>query len=321
MRWDYWIDEYLSKYCMAKGLAATSIRTYEDVLRDFAKKMTELGRNDPSTVEIRDVFEYLEYLKTERGNGQASVFKNSGVVRNFFYGLEALGLILPNSNPMRTFRRVKPPPRKFRDVLSKKEVKRLLEATDDKTIVGLRDKAMFMLMYSSGIRASECAGLKECDIDFEGAQIKVLGKGSHERTIPLSETAARCLKNYRRARGEVGLRGKFFKTRLGDGISRKGIYDRLKIYLKVARIFKKISPHNLRHTFATHTIKQGVNIVTLKELLGHRSIMSTMVYIRMTMLDLRKAIEAHPVNEFSDIVDTYLPGVRLPYQLSKSGFK
>ncbi len=321
MRWEHWIDQYLNRFCLAKGLSPTSIKTYEDVLMIFAHRMDLLGKHDPLHVDIRDFFKYLEYLKTERGNGQSSLFKNSGVVKNFFYGLESLGHILPNDNPMRSFRKIKSPPKKFRDVLSKKEVKRILEATDERTILGVRDRALIMLLYSTGIRASECVGLKECDVDLDGRQIKVLGKGGDERLIPLSETATRCLKNYRKVRGAASAKACFFKTRLGVGVTRKGIYDRLKIYVRKVNIHKKISPHNLRHTFATHTLKQGVNIVTLKELLGHRSIMSTMIYIRMTMLDLRKAINLHPVNGFGDIVDRFLPDVRLPYQLSKSGFK
>jgi integrase/recombinase XerD len=321
MRWEYWIDQYLNRFCMARGLSATSIKTYEEVLLVFAQRMSLLGKNDPLKVDISDFFEYMEYLKAERGNGQSSLFKNAGVVKNFFHGLESLGHILPNDNPMRGYRKIKPPPRKFRDVLSRREVKRLLEATDDETVLGVRDRALIMLLYSTGIRASECTGLKECDVDLEGMQIKVLGKGGDERLIPLSETAARSLRNYRKVRGEASGKTPFFKTRLGVGVTRKGVYDRLKYYVRKVNIRKKISPHNLRHTFATHTLKQGVNIVTLKELLGHRSIMSTMVYIRMTMLDLRKAINQHPVNSFGDIVDHFLPDVRLPYQLSRSGFK
>lgn len=321
MRWNYWIDQYLTRYCTARGLASSSIKTYEDVLTDFASKMQNYGKQDPTTVDIRDVFKYLDYLKTERGNGQASIFKNSGVIKNFFYGLESLGHIAANDNPMKSFKKVKVPPRKFRDVLSRKEVKRLLEAPNEGTVLGVRDRAVILLMYSTGIRASECSSLKESDVDLDGNQIKVTGKGGHERIVPLNKMTARYLKKYRQVRGAVGIKGCFFKTRLGDGLNRKGIYDRIKKYIRVAKIFKKISPHNLRHTFATHTLKQGVDIITLKELLGHRCIASTMVYIRMTVLDLRKAIDIHPVNNFGDIVDSFLPNVRLPYQLSKSGFK
>lgn len=321
MRWKYWIDQYLTRYCLAKGLAASSIKTYEDVLLDFANKMEKYGKSDPTYVDVRDVFKYLEYLKIERSNGQASIFKNSGVIKNFFYGLECLGHFSPNDNPMKSFKKVKAPPRKFRDVLSRKEVKRLLEAPDEKTILGVRDRAIILLMYSTGIRASECSKLKEGDVDLEGNFIKVTGKGGHERIVPLNKMTSRYLKKYRLVRGELSLKSCFFKTRLGEGLNRKCVYDRIKKYIKSAKIFKKISPHNLRHTFATHTLKQGVDIVTLKELLGHRCIASTMIYIRMTVLDLRKAIDIHPVNDFSDIVDSFLPDVRLPYQLSKSGFK
>ncbi len=100
-----------------------------------------------------------------------------------------------------------------------------------------------------------------------------------------------------------------------------GLYDRIKKHVRLAKINKKISPHNLRHSFATDMLNRKVNIVTIQKILGHRCITSTIRYLRITINDLRDAISKHPVNEFSDVLDKYLPNVRLPYQLSRSGFK
>ncbi|MBC8551555.1 MAG: tyrosine-type recombinase/integrase [Candidatus Brocadiales bacterium] len=322
MQWTYWVDRYVHNYCVVKGLTYASIKTYEDVLGTFKVFMNDRKlRDSPRVVSISDIFEYLEHLKKERGNGQGTVCKHSGIIRNFYRGLVGLGYLEYYENPMRDFKRVKPAPQKLKDVLSRSEAKRLIRAPEAKTVLGIRDKAIMLLLYRTGIRASECCGLKEKDVDLECYSIKVMGKGQRERIVPLNEETVRFLKRYKKARGQSSSLSPFFKTRLKTGITRKGIYDRIKKYVRLAKIKKKISPHNLRHSFATDMINNKVGIVTLQKILGHRCITSTIKYLRITINDLREAIKKHPANEFKDVLNKYLPDVRLPYQLSRSGFK
>jgi integrase/recombinase XerD len=223
---------------------------------------------------------------------------------------------------MRNFRTVKRGIERVRDVLTVKEFKRLLKSIDENTVLGIRDKSMLILLYGTGIRASELCGIKEKDINFEGFQLKVFGKGQRERVVCLNNQVVKYLKKYMKVRGRISKDKLFFRTRLGAGVSRKGLYDRVKKYVRLAGINKVISPHNIRHSFATALIEGGKHtIVTIKKMLGHRSISSTIRYLRENPEDMRRAANMHPVNSFNDILNEYLPNVRMPFQLSRSSFK
>lgn len=322
MNWNVYVYRYTNQYCVARGLSPGSIVTYENVLYNFADYMEKRKFiNDPKNVKVSDVFDYFEYLKVEKNNGQQTIFKVSGVLKKFYQGLVGLGFIDYYKNPLRDFRRVKQGPQKLRDVLNRKEIKTLLKTPKEDTVLGIRDKTLILLLYTTGIRASECCDLLEKDVDLESFQIKVMGKGRKERIIPLNGQTVKQLKKYRKARGKVSGNTAFFRTRLGGAVTRKGLYDRVKRNVKLAKIRKSISPHNLRHSFATELIKNKVSIVTVQKLLGHSSITSTMRYLRLSLQDMRDAIKKHPVNEFKDIVDKFLPDVRLPYQLCRSSFR
>lgn len=322
MRWDHYTYKFINSFCITRGLTATTVKTYEDVLKVFVSYMEDHKRKrDPFGVKITDIFDYLQYLKDERGNGQHSIHKHASVLKKFYESMVALGVIEYYQNPLRDFKRMRPAAERVRDVLNRKEAKRLLMAPNENMVLGIRDKAIMLLLYSTGIRASECVGLKNKDVDLEGYQITVMGKGQKERVVPLNEETVKYLKKYIQVRGELSNLSSFFVTRMKKGITRKGIYDRIKKYVGLAKINKVISPHNLRHTFATELIERKVGIVTIQHILGHRSITSTMRYLRINLKDIREAIDKHPINEFSDILNRLLPNVRLPYQLSKSGFK
>lgn len=322
MQWEFYTYRFINTFCMSRGLTSTTIQTYTDVLKLFSSYMeTQKQRTSPKEVNISDVFDYLQYLKTERRNGQNSIQKNAAIIKKFYEGLVALGLIDFYHNPVRDFKKFKGGEQRVRDVLSRKEVKKLLLTPNEKTILGIRDRAIILLLYSTGIRASECVGLKMKDVDLEGNQINVMGKGQKERVIPLNNEVVKYLRKYLKIRGEGAKLSNFFVTRNRKGITRKGIYDRIKKYVREAKIGKVISPHNLRHTFATEMIERKVNLVTIQHLLGHRAISSTMRYLRINLKDIREAIDKHPINEFTDILERLLPDVRLPYQLSRSGFK
>ena len=141
--------------------------------------------------------------------------------------------------------------------------------------------------------------LADKDIDWEEGLIRVLGKGGHERTVPLNEEVLHVLRQYRLARGGAKPHEPFFRSREGQGLSRNAIYERVRSNARKARIPKRVSPHRLRHTFATHLVQEGVGLVTLHDLLGHRQITSTQIYIYLTAQDLRKAADRHPVSKLT----------------------
>ncbi len=315
MKWDYWIELYVQTHCTARGLRPLTLRAYEATLtgfREFAR--WRLEDRSPDQLSPRDVLQYVDYLRKERDNGDAAVNRQVTVLRNFYRALVAMGHLEMRENPMANFPKIKAQRRKLPVCLDGEQVRKLIEQPRTDTVLGLRDRAMLTLLYGTGIRASECSGLREQDIDWVDQTIFVVGKGGHERTIPLNEEVVHIMKQYRQARGMVRARDTFFRSREGGGMSRNAIYERVRTTGRKARIEQWVSPHRLRHTFATHLIKAGVGLVTLRDLLGHRQITSPQIYIHLTAQDLRKAAQRHPIAELIARVEDLLPDVKLPLQ-------
>jgi site-specific recombinase XerD len=268
----------------------------------------------PHQLTPRDVLEYLDYLRRDRDNGASAVNRQVTVLRNFYRAMVAMGHLEARDNPMAYFPKIKAARRKLPVTLNEEEVRRLIERPGVGTVLGLRDRAMMTLLYGTGIRASECAGLTERDIDWNERTIHVIGKGGHERTVPLNDEVVHILKQYRMARGPLKADEPFFRSREGGALSRNAIYERVRTNGRRARIEKRVSPHRLRHTFATHLIRKGVGLVTVRDLLGHRLITSTQIYIHLTAQDLRHAADRHPIAQLIQRVEDLLPNVKLPFQ-------
>ena len=315
MKWDYWITLYLQTHCTARGLRSASIDAYQATLKGFREYVRwRLADRGPEQITPREVLEYLDYLRRERDNGASAVNRQVTVLRNFYRAIVAMGHLEPRDNPMANFPKIKAARRKLPSTLNEEEVRRLIEQPDTNTVLGLRDRAILTLLYGTGIRAGECTGLREQDIDWREHTIHVVGKGGHERTVPLNEEVVHILKQYRQARGPTKSSEPFFRSREGGALGRNAIYERVRTAGRKARIEKRVSPHQLRHTFATHLIKAGVGLVTVRDLLGHRLITSTQIYIHLTAQDLRQAAQRHPIGELIKRVEDLLPNVKLPFQ-------
>ena len=313
-KWSYWATLYVETYCTAQGLAVQSLKAYAETLRRFRDYAAARwpGR-EPDRVTARDLLEYVEHLRRERGNGDAAVNRTVTILKNFYRAMVGMGHLEPRDNPMAHFPRLKKPSRKLPEVLSEQEVPTLLAQPRSDTIIGLRDRALLAVLYGTGIRASECSGVDEKNVDLERKTVWVRGKGGHERTVPLNDMVVRALAAYRLARGPHAS-GAMFVSRKGRRMSRNAIYDRVRTHGLKARLPKKVSPHRLRHAFATHLVRAGVNLVTIRDLLGHRQITSTQIYLHMTAHDLREAAERHPIARLVDTVKDLLPDVKLRFQ-------
>jgi site-specific recombinase XerD len=315
-KWPYWITLYVGTHCAARGLAATSVHAYQETLLQFrAYAETHWPGREPDRISARDVLEYVEHLRRDRRNGDSAVNRAVTILRNFYRAMVAMNHLEPRDNPMAHFPRVKQPARKLPETLTEEEVPRLLMHPKDDTVIGVRDRAILMLLYATGIRASECAGIGEKDVDLERRTVRVRGKGGHDRTIPLNVTVVKALAVYMLARGGKGERtGPFFVSRKGRRMGRSTIYDVVRRHARGARLEKRVSPHRLRHAFATHLVRKGENIVTIRDLLGHRQISSTQIYLHMTAMDLRQAADRHPISALVDTVKDLLPDVKLRFQ-------
>jgi len=318
MKWSYWRALFIETYCVACRHSPRTIAAYEATLRQFAQWI-RVTRADlpPDAVSARDVLQYLQHLREARGNGDSAVNRQVTILRSFYRAMVAMGHLEPAGNPMQGFPRIKAAPRKLPVWLAPEQVQHLLHAPRSDTIIGLRDRALLALLYGTGIRASECAALDCQHVDLARLSIQVRGKGGHERVIPLNPQIADVLRLYAHARGAALGRAPFFRSRFGGALSRTTIYERVRFWGQRARLGVTLSPHRLRHTFATHLVKAGVGLVTIRDLLGHRLITSTQIYLHVTADDLRHAAARHPIGRLLQTVEHLLPTGSLPFQKSR----
>jgi integrase/recombinase XerD len=314
MKWDYWICLYTSTHCVARGLRSSTIAAYKATLNQFRVYAESRFGIEPDQVAACHGLMYLEHLREERNNHASAVNRQVTILKNFYKAMVAMGYLDHSKNPFIAFPKIKAAACKLPIFLNDEEVGRILVQPSDKTILGLRDRAILALLYGTGIRASECASLTEENVDLIDQTIQVTGKGGHQRQLPLNSTVAKALANYRNVRGPLSPASCFFRSRNRKGISRNAIYERVRMHAREARIHKRVSPHKLRHTFATHLVKRGVPLVTIRDMLGHRMITSTQIYLHVTADDLRQAADRHPIKELAPIVKDILPFSRLPFQ-------
>jgi site-specific recombinase XerD len=314
MMWSYWLALFLRTHCVARGLSPLTIAAYEATLTQFRAWCEARNIPAPDALAAREVLEYLEHLRRARGNGAAAVNRTVTILRSFYRAIVAMGHLEPQANPLVGFPKIKAAARKLPITLDTEEVQRVLAASRADTIVGIRDRAIVALLYGSGIRASECAGLREGRVQLRALTITVRGKGGYERTIPLNEEVAAYLREYIQVRGPQLPGAPFFRSRRGKALSRGTLYERIRTLGRRARLPKPLSPHRLRHTFASHLVREGINLVTIRDLLGHRQISSTQIYLHVTAHDLRQAAARHPIARLLGTIEHLLPNVRLPFQ-------
>lgn len=315
MKWSFWIELYIRTHCVARGLRPLTLVAYENSLQQFREWVqVKFADRAPDEITARDVLTYLQYLREVRDNGASAVNRAVVVLRRFYCAMVAMGYLEPSANPLATFPSIKAVPRKLPIALSQEQVSRLLSEPKATTVIGLRDRALLALLYGTGIRASECASLRNSHVDLKQLVITVRGKGGHERVIPLNPQLAELLKTYVQARGPALPTAPFFRSRFGRLLSRGSVYERVRTWGQRSRIGVRLSPHRMRHTFATHLVRAGVGLVTIRDLLGHRLITSTQVYLHVTADDLRAALVRHPISRLLDTIRTIVSPGPLPFQ-------
>lgn len=278
----------------ARSLAERTRRAYGVDLGQFVEWARARGLV-PGEVRHRDVRRYGAGLSTA-GAAPATVARKLAAVRGLFDFLVRTERIGQNPADL-----VSSPKReaKLPRVLSGEQVRSLLERIPARTPLELRDRAMLELAYSCGLRCEEIVNLDRGAFDFETEQLRVLGKGSKERQLPVGEPAQRALRRYLE-RGRHALSGDpgeaaLFLSKSGRRLSNSDVTRRLALWVREAALAAGVSPHALRHSFATHLLEGGADLRTIQELLGHASISTTQVYTRVDAARLREAYAAtHP---------------------------
>jgi integrase/recombinase XerC len=233
----------------------------------------------------------------EQNYSSATMARKIATLRSFYKWADKRGYAL--GNPMSLIRTPRQPKR-LPKAISIEQVERLLSAPSDNDLLGRRDRAMLETLYSTGIRVSELVGLQLSDVDLPGEALKVRGKGNKERIVPLGSHAITAIQRYlEMLRGDprLGQReaGPLFVNKHGGRLSSRSVRRKLDKYLKQCGLDPSISPHTLRHSFATHLLDNGADLRSVQELLGHQSLSTTQVYTHLTSHRIQDAYnKAHP---------------------------
>ena len=273
-----WLDELLA----SRGLSPMTVSSYrQDIaaLADFTEESLGEGLNGRAVLSKLDDEQLLLFVVwlRQRGDGKRTLARRLSSLRGFLGWCADLGFI--GGNPAALLDGPKLP-RVLPNVLSRGEALALLAAPDPHTKLGRRDRAMLELMYASGLRVSELVNLHPLDIDLQRGVVRVFGKGRKERLVPMHQRALDVMEEYLRAvRPDFMPQTSFvFLNRSGQGLTRQAVWKLIRRYALEAGIRRDISPHTMRHTFATHLLEGGADLRTVQLLLGHSDLAATELY-------------------------------------------
>jgi integrase/recombinase XerD len=285
---DSLLDQYLNYLLVEKGLADKTITSYSSDILRYIQYLKDSGIRHIGDTDTQNILQYLIFLR-DNGLGTGSRARHLVSLRGFYKFLSREKIL--DKNPAKT---VDLPKRslKLPDVLSTGEIKLLLNAPNSKTYTGMRNAAMIELLYAAGLRVSELVGLKLQDVNLEGCFVRVFGKGSKERVVPFGMYAKEKIDVYLLQARPALLKGRIsaylFVARAAGPMTRQGFWKLLNRYTLKAGIAKTITPHTLRHSFATHLLEGGADLRVVQVLLGHVDIATTQIYTHVAQSYLKE---------------------------------
>lgn len=287
--------DYLHYLKVERGLSENTINSYGIDLKLFLEYLRE--NEIPSFKQVnKEVI--VNYMQSEKNNNKAnsSILRSVSSLRKFFQYLAQEKII--EKDPMLL---IDTPKKKqhLPQVLTKEEVEKLLRSPNTGQVLGLRDRAMLELMYATGLRISEIINLKLEDLHLTMGTLQTLGKGHKERIVPVGDEAIKWVNRYLEEARPKLLKQKrsnyLFLNFHGNNLTRQGVWKNLKAEVRKAGIQKNITPHTLRHSFATHILENGVDLRIVQELLGHADISTTQIYTHLSNKQLADIYNrAHP---------------------------
>nr|WP_244359438.1 site-specific tyrosine recombinase XerD [Dolosigranulum pigrum] len=291
------LAEYIIYLKIERGLSANTVTSYK---RDIEKYLTFLTEKKITQLDEVSRFEILDFLQTLRQSGAAdnSIIRMVSSLRKFHQYLKRESIV--SDDPMQLI----DTPKKASTLpkaISPQAIEQLLEAPDTTTPLGVRDRTILELMYATGLRISELVNLKLSDMHLTMGFIQTMGKGEKERIIPLGEIASQWLDHYLDG-ARVYLQDQsaetseyVFLNSRGKGLSRQGVWKKVKQLALEAGIDQNVTPHTLRHSFATHLLENGADLRMVQELLGHADISTTQIYTHITKTRLKQVYsDYHP---------------------------
>lgn len=296
------VDRFLDYLSVERGVATNTVNAYRRDLRLYLTGLGERGITRVGDISEQDVASFLTDLSTQeyapgKRYSAATVARVLAAIRGFHRHLVMEGITKADpAEPVGSMRI----PRALPKALALDEVEALIAAVPSEGAGPLRDRAMLEMLYAAGLRISELTALDVDDVDLDARTVRCIGKGSKERIVPVGKIAVERLNAYlTRSRPGLAARGRsepaLFLNHRGRRLTRQGCWKLLKRYAERANLTRRISPHTLRHSFATHLLDGGADIRIVQELLGHASVSTTQVYTRVSQEKLREIYDsAHP---------------------------
>lgn len=285
-----YIDKFINYLKVEKNSSPHTVTNYGIDLKAFE---AFLGEKDVTDIDHLVLRRYLAEMRA-KSYAKRTVARKLASLRSFFRFLFREGYI--KTNPITAVSTPKLD-KKLPVVLDVNKVAKLVQSPPENNVSGLRDRAILETLYSGGIRVSELVGLDVDDVDFISEVIKVLGKGSKERMVPIGGPAVSAMRKYLDKRGEERVRDKdaVFLNRSGRRLTDRSVRRVVDKYVRLTSVAEHISPHSLRHSFATHLLDRGADLRSVQELLGHMNLSTTQIYTHVTMERLKSAYDkAHP---------------------------
>ena len=287
------IDQFIDILWAQKGLAELTLSAYQQDLVQFSRWLSERDER-LSTANELEIQQFLQ----QRHDGGASARSNARLLstfKQFYRHLVRSGDRQDNPTALISAPKI---PRSLPNSMAESDVEKLLQAPDLESDYGLRDRCMLELMYSSGLRVSELVGLQVNQVNTRLGLVRLIGKGSKERVVPVGEEAAHWLTRYLQvARPALQLSGRvndaLFLSSRGTGITRQAFWQNIKKHLLIAGVKTSFSPHSLRHAFATHLLNHGADLRTVQMLLGHSSLSTTQIYTHIAQTRLQSIHAQH----------------------------
>ena len=272
------VDRYHQYILVEKGLSIQTWASYLEDLQAFFNYFSK--KNTTDDLEETDLYEFLKY-ELSVGHSVSTALRRLSSTRSFYLFLKKEGLYAGNIPDIETPKK----PKHLPNCLSEEEVEALLNAPDISTPSGLRDKAMLETMYSSGLRVSELLNLEKGQVNLTKGVITVFGKGAKERKVPIADYAIEYIKQYiSEVRNKSDNKGSkyLFLSKKGEPLSRVYFFKQVKKYSELAGIQINVSPHTLRHSFATHLLNHGAQLRIVQGMLGHTNIATTQIYTHVS---------------------------------------
>lgn len=287
------VEKFLSSLWLEKGLSQNTVSAYRSDLQAFGHWLEKSERNLQQT-RREDILGYLSF-RMEEGKTTKTTARELSCLRTFFKYLKRENHIAKDPSL-----RIDNPKlgRTLPNALSETDVEKLLTAPDIATAIGYRDRTMLEVLYACGLRVSELVNLRLSDLNLKQGVVKIFGKGSKERLVPVGDEAVAWLNNYIKETRINLVKGNLFEDTVfpnnrGKKMTRQAFWYRLKAHTHTANINKKLSPHTLRHAFATHLLNHGADLRVVQLLLGHSNLSTTQIYTHIAQFRMKQLHETH----------------------------